>query len=210
MVLIVHIGAVYQALKAGWSTQSTLFMATKYELNQSYNNSKCVSNLLDTTNWVSFLDTSTHYGQYAIGGPTLEMWCESWNNAVSSDAKFKKIYARDTNTYGYYVSSDSVSKQYDLYMNGATSGLSPTDLSDLGNRFPMYFPHVAAYQGCYGYWLASPSAYSNLGSLMYVYYSGGVDYNYYDNDYLGLRPVVCLNSGVSATKGTDGVWQLSK
>ncbi len=189
-------------------------MATKYTLTNSYSNSKCVSNLLDTTNWASFLDTSTHYGQYAIGGPTLEMWCESWNTYLNKhpDASnvFTDIRPGTTDTYGYKVSSDKSQDQYWLYVNGTQTSISSTDLTRLQSNYSMYFPHTTEYSSCYGYWLASPSAGDGYDyRLMDVYCNGSVS-NYDSYDYnLGLRPVVCLNSDVSATK-EGNVWQLSK
>ena len=173
-------------------------MATGYSL-KKYDNSKCVSNLLDTDNWTSFLDDSngTKIGQYAIGGPTLEMWCESWNSVVNSHSTFKKLYAKDTANYGYYVSSDTTEKQNYLYMNDTTDSLSSTDLSELGQQFPMYFPHTSLYSNCSSYLLASPSAQSKY-YFVTVSYTGRVGSCYYNNKN-GLRPVVCLNSDVSAT-----------
>ena len=45
-------------------------MATGYDLTDSYTNSKCVSNLLDTNNWGSFIgESGKDYGDFAIGGP---------------------------------------------------------------------------------------------------------------------------------------------
>ena len=44
---------------------------------------------------------------------------------------------------------------------------------------------------------------------VFTTYDGGVydrDYNYY---YLGVRPVVCLTSGISA-KWEDGMWKLRR
>ncbi len=136
--------------RSNWTTHSELFMATGFILNDSWMAGRCVSNLLDTDNWTSFLDNSNGegIGQYAIGGPTLEMWCESWNLAVSSSTKFKKLYAKDTANYGYYVSSDSETKKTTLYMNGTTSALSETELNELGQKFGMYFPHIQDLSGC--------------------------------------------------------------
>ena len=187
-------------------------MATGYSL-KKYDNSKCVSNLLDTDNWTSFLDDSngTKIGQYAIGGPTLEMWCESWNTYLTNHPDESKVFTNirpgETNTYGYRVSSDSTKNVYYLCMNGTQDPIS-SDLGRLQSNYPMYFPHTSYLSGCYGYWLASPSAYDG-SYLMRVYYDGWVSYDITNHVLLGLRPVVCLNSDVSATK-EGNVWQLSK
>ena len=106
----------------GWKTYSKLFMETKYSLIADYGNSKLVSNLLGTTNWTSFLDNQNvqGYGQYAIGGPTLEMWCDSWNTYLKTnkDSVFKEIRPENTDTYGYKISSDILKNQYSLSVRG--------------------------------------------------------------------------------------------
>ena len=74
-----------------------------------------------------------------------------------------------------------------------------------GYQDELYYPHRSGYNNCYGYWLASPSAYrSNYG--MGVNYSGSVD-NYYYNGYsYGVRPLVHLKSGVKVKpQGKDFV-----
>ena len=97
-------------------------METKYSLIADYGNSKLVSNLLGTTNWTSFLDNQNvqGYGQYAIGGPTLEMWCDSWNTYLKTnkDSVFKEIRPENTDTYGYKISSDILKNQYSLSVRG--------------------------------------------------------------------------------------------
>ncbi len=177
----------------------------KYALT-SYTNSYCVSKLLSTTYWDDFKNTT--YADYAVGGATLEMWCASWNAYLTAkpNSDFKEMTAGSTNNYGYYVSSGSMADKYSLYMTGTQSSLNSTQLSTLASNYSLYFPHTSGVSSCYGYWLASPAV-SNYDALMSVYFSGSVNRsNYYDST-LGLRPVVCLNSEVSATKD-DGVWQL--
>ena len=186
-------------------------MATKYNLTNNYGNSKCASTLLNTDNWISFLDNSNGegIGQYAIGGPTLEMWCESWNTYLTNhpDASnvFTNIRPGNTDTYGYKVSSDKSQNQAYLYMNGTQD--SGEDFGRLQTNYPMYFPHEGNYSDCSGYWLSSPSADGNR-YLMLVSCGGCVGYSTYNSKGgYGLRPVVCLKSTVSATK-VGNVWQL--
>ena len=130
----------------------TLFGQTKWKVNdhQDLNNSKCVSELLDPEHWNGFKD-SEGYAQYAVGGPTVEMWCASWNAAHNSS----KIYADAGSSNGYVVGgSESVSKTSYNY--------TPTGID--GTRDILWYPHYNDYNkfdlgsSCYGYWLASPSA----------------------------------------------------
>lgn len=60
-----------------WENSKKLFKAEFYTLNPKYDNSKCVATLLNTENWNSFVNSN--YADLAIGTPTLEMWCKSWN-----------------------------------------------------------------------------------------------------------------------------------
>ena len=65
---------------------------TDYSTNE---NGRCVSTLLNTSNWDGFVDSN--YADYAIGGPTLEMWVASYN------AKGYTPLYTNTNTNGYYI-----------------------------------------------------------------------------------------------------------
>ena len=62
---------------------------------------------------------------------------------------------------------------------------------------------------CYGYWLASPSAY-NERSVMSVLYDGCMGDNIFYSNASSVRPLVCLNSEVTATQDESTlVWKLS-
>ena len=169
----------------------------------NYTSSYCVSKLLSTNYWDDFKNTT--YADYAVGGPTLEMWCASWNAYLTANpnSDFKEMTADSTNNYGYYVSSDTSENQTYLYMNGTTSSLSTDLTTALQNDYSLYFPHTSSVSDCYAYWLASPSA-DGYDYLMRVHFGGNVyNSNYDDGDGLALRPVVSLKSNVSATYDSD-------
>ena len=171
--------------------QDGIFMATGYTLNSSNQNSKCVSGLLNTNNWTNFVDTN--YADYAIGGPTLNMYIASWN------AKGYTTLYTNTNTYGYYVGTSANPTTTDVNISSDTAGYGDT----------LYYPHQSTYSNCYGYWLAAPSAVTN-GYIMSVYFNGRVGdyiYHYYD---FGVRPLVSLKSGVTLQKNSDGTVTLIK
>ncbi len=173
----------------------------KYALT-SYTNSYCVSKLLSTNYWDDFKNTT--YADYAVGGPTLEMWCASWNAYLTAkpNSDFKEMTAGSTDNYGYYVSSGSMADKPYLYMTGTQSSLNSTQISTLESNYSLYFPYTPIVSSCHGYWLASPAAGGGY-CLMRVDCDGLVTFNYRNSDYLGLRPVVSLKSNVSATYDSD-------
>ena len=194
------LGAKY---RANWSsapsslqtvedTVKTRFMATGYTLNGSNENSKCVSTLLNASNWESYKDNG-NMAEYAIGGSTIEMWMASWNELC--DKKYNKpsdkLYCNNTNENGYYVgtSSNPTSTYIDSSVMKAKDGYNNS----------LYYPHHESVSdgdnSCSYYWLASPSAYSSR-FVLGVDCSGTVDYDHFGYNYVGVRPVVSLNSGI--------------
>ena len=198
----------------------SLVKHTGYDLNDNKGktNSNAVSQLLDTVAWSGIKEAASADKQdcidFVIGGPTLEMWCAAWNEAVEGDTKGFVTIDPDPQTdgTGYKVKHGTTSSTY-LYMNGTTSSLTADQRSELENTYKTFFPHTgtSAWNNCYGYWLASPSAvYSN--SLMFVNFNGSVDNYDYNYSYYGVRPVVCLTSGVQLAETFEGsnIYNISK
>lgn len=174
------------AFQPGWATNKTLFKAIKYNLNSSYNSSKCASTLLNTDNWTSFVNNN--FADLAIGSPTVEMWVESWNE------KGYKNIELTTDNLGYEISESSFG----------------VDLStDEGYNDEMFFPYKEMMGGADGYWIASP--YSNAyypGDAVMLVSGGGLGYNGYNYAYYAIRPVIHLKSNMtlkwnSTTKSYD-------
>ena len=168
------------------STTLTRFKATEYELQSGISNSKCVSTLLNDNNWSSYKD-SGNKAEKAIGSPTVEMWMDSWNARYqkSSDQVYRRA-STSTSYPGYYVGTSSDPTGSYSINNGAKEGYS--------NK--LYYPHTSSYNGTNGYWLASPSAFDS-NFVLRVDYNGFVSYSNYYYSYLGVRPVVSLNSGIT-------------
>ncbi len=148
-------------------------------------NARRVSTLLLTSIWGNYIDYSKGSGQYSIGGPTLQLWMDSWNARYPE----QKIYCDRANDNGYFVRkcSDSISSSYgNLNLNN--------DKENNGGE--LYFSSLTDNsESIQSYWLASTSA----GGDDYIYiirYNSifGIRYN---DDAIGLRPVVCLNSNIS-------------
>lgn len=168
------------------SATLTRFKATEYKLQSGIDNSKCVSTLLNDNNWSSYKD-SGNKAEKAIGSPTVEMWMDSWNARYPKDKIYRKASTSISNP-GYYVGTSPDPS--------AISISSKTMKVKEGYSNKLYYPHASDYYGTYGYWLASPST-INIWSVLYVGYSGNVDYYVCGYNHVGVRPVVSLNSGIT-------------
>ena len=138
------------------------------------NNMKATAYLLDTEIWKGFKNSTK--AKYAIGAPTLDMFVASYNTRF---VKQIETIAQET---GYKLKfTDGDSYEYSLAS----------------------WDYLTAHQYKKGYsnfmWLANPSAY-NSNHLMSVSYWGHVNYIGYDRSSFGVRPLVCLESGVSLEK----------
>ncbi len=162
-------------------------------------NGKYVSTLLDISKWSSFIDSD--YAEMAIGSPTLNMWVASWNTKYPDE----KIYCNNDTTMGYYMgeTNSPTSKWIAQKTMSARTGYK------IEEKDNMYYPHKSIYNGCGGYWLASPAigdARSN--NVTNVYSDGGVGYGSPDYGDCGIRPVVCLKSSVKMIENADGTISL--
>ena len=118
------------------------------------------------------------------------MWIASWNELC--DKKYNKssdkLYCNNIGSYGYYVGTN-------LSSSDCSVNVSKKD----GYNNSLYYPHHEMVSDgdkkCYYYWLASPSAYGG-NYVLHVRYDGYVNYSTYDYAYVGLRPVVSLNSEI--------------
>ncbi len=157
-----------------------------------------VSKLLNPDNWYLFKD-SKGFGQYAIGGPTVEMWYNSW-----------KEYHSDNSYYIIYLSKGTY---------GCNVGLmNPSHSKQEFPEEPLWFPNNEdKFQddmlNLYGYWMAAPDPYESSDCLYVLTANGkgsiGTTSGLWGT--CGLRPVVCLYEGVSATwDATNNVYRLSK
>ena len=172
------------------SRQDSIFGITEssYKLNSEYENSKCVSMLLDTAHWDKFVDTSV--ADFAIGGPTVEMFAKSWK------AKSNEEITYTINSRGYRIMEWSPTK-------------------NIGNVENLYFPSHTNQPGSEdvtAYWLASP--YDDMTDWILAVWSNngykGISYYYQEADNLSVRPVIALRPGMSGTKDENGIWQLGE
>lgn len=145
----------------------------------SNENYKATASLMNTSKWSAFVNANK--ADSAIGGPTLEMYVASWNAKGHTP-----LYCNNGTSTGYYLGD---------IPGPTTNSYNMTTEECLDT---LYSPHSKdSYLDCYGYYLASPSS-SRISSMVGVGLGtmGNPDYN---NTHFAIRPVVCLNSGVTAT-----------
>ena len=160
--------------------------------------SKLTACLMDTKAWSSkfvsnSVGTASNYNSdncYAIGGPTLSMWIESWNakhGENSQDTNKLELYYNITDVNGYcaYVKENS----------NVGNAICRAD----GYDDVLYYPHATnnLYYNCPGYYLASPTYKGNGESVKLVNNSGNIGYNSpFSTVPGGIRPIICLPSNV--------------
>ena len=173
-------------------TVITRFKAVGYPLQNEIENSKCVSTLLNSNNWISYLDEEINgkrKSEYAIGSPTVEMWMDSWNNLYENkDGKLYWKAGTDTSKPGYYVGTSSSPSTH--FIDAEVMNKRE------GSNNNLYYLHTGSNNGTEGYWLASPSV-NISNSILNVREYGTMYFSNFGTDCLGLRPVVCLTSGIT-------------
>lgn len=163
---------------------SKLFKATGYALNKDNENSRCVSTLLNTSNWTKYLDKEDGTGKanFSIGSPTVEMWMDSWNNLYENiDGK---LYYNGISSTGYNIGILENTSSY--YIDSSVMDTKK------GYNNILYYPHNEVYKDVAGYWMASPSSRSD-NAIMRVIYNGSIDKDYNTGPNMTIRPVVCIN-----------------
>ena len=151
------------------------------------NNIRAVAYLMDTNKWSRYAGEDA---EYAIGGPTLELFCASYQDTHPS----RYLQCDSVTSTGYKVKwSDSSSYGYSV------NGLTQDDFSSI------YIKSGASK--AYGMWLASPST-NNGYALFTAGCNGLVSHDYYNDDTIGLRPLVCLKSSVQLEAQGDGTYAI--
>ena len=159
----------YSGLISGINATAKSWLS--YSMNSSNNNTKYVGYLMDTEKWTEKYGNDT-FAEFAIGGPTIELYLASWNSF-----DIDNMYCDNTNGYGYYIGASKTEKN------------TTRQVSEYKNQ--LYYPGASNLQDYNGYWLASPSA-AGANNVLYVGCLNTRNCN--NNDYFGFRPVVCLKS----------------
>lgn len=127
---------------------------------------KAVAWLCDTTVWSQY--AVGDYARYAIGGPSVEIMVDSYNQAVD-------VYNRINNT-NYEKSSYSLP-------NATGYIASSARLSVVGQN--------SMYNSNDHYWIAS-TYYGGSNGVLFAY--NGFFYNYYGGTTYSVDPIICLQS----------------
>ena len=145
-------------------------------------NIKAVAYMMDTNKWSAFKGDKA---EYAIGGPTLELFCASYK--VTHPDRYIECNSMTSNGYQVKWSDGSY-----------TTTISVPTLDEYNS---IYIKSNTTKT--YGMWLVSPSAVDRY-RVMYARCNGLVDGAHYSYTDLGFRPVVCLKSGVKLIDNGDG------
>ena len=188
---------VYDYEGASWISQNSKGAKWLSQFLSSYgtstnNNIKAVAYMMDTNVWSEYY--AGEDAEYAMGGPTLEMFCASYKDTHQSNY----IECGNVNSNGYQVRGG----------NGGSWGYSQVSLViDDYNSIYIKSDTSKSFTMC----LASPSAYDS-DYLMQAKssYNGSVEFVDYSSKNSGLRPIVCLKSGVQLEKQADGTFMIVK
>lgn len=155
---------------------------SKYLSNYSStkDNMKAVAYMLDTVAWSEYANSKA---EYAIAGPTLELFVASYNKTHTEQLE---IEASSDVGYRLKRSTDSEMQNY---------------LSNFNTDDNLYIPKEE--NGAVTMWLASPSNNSEK-EIMAAYLGGYVSNNEITNTANGFKPVVCLKSSTELKLSSDG------
>ena len=154
----------------------------------TYNNIKAVAYMMDTNVWSGYVGEDA---EYAMGGPTLEMFCESYKDTHQN----RYIECKASSNIGYQI------RWNDGTYDTSVEGLTQNDFNGI---------YIKLDTGkAIGMWLASPSA-NDTSYIVYAHYNG----NLYSNDYFrnnpGLRPLVCLKTEVKLEDNGNGTYSIGR
>lgn len=156
----------------------------------SKNNIKAVAYMLDIDTWSTFGDNDDKI-LYAIGGPTLEMFINSYLD--THDVLYK---AEAKSEVGYQISIDGGKIWGDYYYN-------VLDVNSYNNLYV-----INGNLEAYGMWLASPSV-CNVNKIFHTGDTGrDINSSTYNNKYIGFRPIICVKSDTLFFRNSDGIFKL--
>ena len=152
------------------------------------NNEHAAAWLCSPSQWTTYVDSSK--ANYAIGGPSVEMYVESYNQVSHNQEGNNTLGAtyRDTSAPGYIYT-----------LNGKQSTTSNSDYYT-GDTTIDYKGYNSMYAGKNGtksgyWWLASPSSYGSASVCRVGGGGTGLDGYAYSNAN-GIAPLVSLKSGI--------------
>lgn len=147
----------------------------------TYNNMKAVAYMLDTDAWSAYANDKANW---AIGGPSLELLCKSYNTYKGSE----ELIIEEIEQTGY----------------GIWNTIEVGEANDMYSIF-YYDKNIGINYDATGYWLASPDSYDTEGvNVVYEYMDTCISGTTIDNDAYGFRPIVYLKSSTVLKEQKDG------
>ena len=151
-------------------------------------NLNAVAYLMDTNIWSMYAGETA---EYAIGGPTLEMFCASYN-----DTHTPRLDCDSVTSSGYRIKFGN-DTSYDYFVGPLTK--------DDYNSIYIKSDHSKAN----GMWIASSAGDTDDEYLFFTVANGTIDcYKVYNESNYGLRPVVCLRSNIKLQEQSDGTYTI--
>ena len=138
--------------------------------------------MLDTNVWSAYRGEKA---EYAIGAPTLELFCKSYNNTHAE----KIDYTVTSSGYDLKWKSD----------NGYNDNISGLNTSE-----SLY---VLNNDKASGYWLSCPSTFSE-GFLLEVDSNSSIMFEHINGESVGIRPIVCLKKEVELENQENGIYNI--
>ena len=154
-------------------------------------NIKAVAYMMDTNIWNTFAGKDA---EYAMGGPTLEMFCASYKQTHPN-----KYMEYEVNNIGYQIKWNT-----DQSYSYKIKGLPQDDY----NKIYINSDRTKAFS----MWMATPSGESS-NNVMLAYMDGSVTYygyDGYDGPAPGLRPIVCLKPEIKLEKKSNEIYEILK
>ena len=161
-----------------WATKGNTVAAKTTTI--SNENEQAAAWLCDPSKWTAYCDTDK--ANYAIGGPSVEMYVKSYNQTHGDDALGCQYQTNDAPGYGYKVNGTIQNSGW--HTNSDTLDYSMTYKS-------MYCGQNGNKTGYW--WLASPSAYISSRVCSVDGFRARLDSYRYSGIY-GVSPLVSLKS----------------
>ena len=175
--------AKFPAVQAGWLNKTYTPSASGAGIlnyTSTNTNMKATEYLLDSSVWNT--NYKTDKADWAIGTPTLELFVAAYNKKFTD-----KAVTIDTPTGNGYKYKDTLYNNNSLPSNDSvTSGTAQSNIYNHGDY----------------YWLACP--HNDYGHFVcFVHPISACVRGYATNGNQGVRPVVCLSSGITLTPSRD-------
>jgi hypothetical protein len=151
-----------------------------------------VTSSTSTLPWASYYDENK--ASYVIGGASVEMFIKSYNQTHDKNADGKEALSCE---YQYTSSPGYVYQVYGATeSNGFWTWGGRVDYKNYNSMYSGRNGNGGMYESCYGYWLSSPSAFSNDVVCVVDCNDGAMGDSAYYNRHYSLAPLVSLKSDV--------------